>query len=97
MYHAVGSQDTDNLGDMQYWGCCPRCYAKAIDSAVLPPPIIEHWDAYLDQIGALVADMRFLALAAKEAEQRKALLKSADRLALRVNDCRLLAPKGEGQ
>lgn len=24
-----GSHPFDNLGDMQYWGCCPRCMAKA--------------------------------------------------------------------
>jgi hypothetical protein len=23
------SETTDNLGDLQYWGCCPRCYKKA--------------------------------------------------------------------
>lgn len=23
------SRAADNLGDMQYWGLCPRCFAKA--------------------------------------------------------------------
>lgn len=23
------SRAADNLGDMQYWGCCPRCHKKA--------------------------------------------------------------------
>ncbi len=23
-----------NLGDMQYWGCCPRCHAKAVKGAL---------------------------------------------------------------
>lgn len=23
------SAATDNLGDLQYWGCCPRCYRLA--------------------------------------------------------------------
>ena len=45
MYHAVDwlgmsicgqivlekhkSESTDNLGDMQFWGVCPRCFKKA--------------------------------------------------------------------
>ena len=26
------SEEANTLGDMQYWGLCPRCYAKATKS-----------------------------------------------------------------